>query len=83
MQILSIRPAAGTKELAYFDVEIGPHLRLFNLVLKRGPDGMPRTYAPKAFGKHAASFHPSLAQQITDAAAAALKERTAYASSRH
>jgi hypothetical protein len=83
MQILSIRPAAGAKELAYFDIEISPHLRLFNLILKLGPDGRPRTYASKVFGKHAASFHPTLAQQITDAAEAALKERAAYATSRH
>lgn len=78
MQILSIRPAAGASTLAVFDVELTPHLRLFNMVLKRGPDGCPRTYAPKVSGKHAASFHPELAQQITNAAAAAFKERAAY-----
>ncbi|ASP89709.1 hypothetical protein CDO26_37205 (plasmid) [Sinorhizobium meliloti] len=65
--------------MAYFDIEIGPHLRLFNMVLKIGPDGRPRSYAPKARGKRAASFHPDLAQQITDAAEAALKERAAHA----
>ncbi|PLU03810.1 hypothetical protein BMJ29_21000 [Sinorhizobium medicae] len=79
MQILSIRPTAGVKEAAYFDVEISPHLRLFNLILRRTPDGRFRTFAPKAFGKHAASFHPELAQQITDAAAAALGGNAAHA----
>lgn len=33
--------------MAYFDIEIGPHLRLFNIVLKIGPDGRPRSYAPR------------------------------------
>ncbi|KAA9382476.1 hypothetical protein [Neorhizobium galegae] len=61
------------KEIAYFDIEIGRHLRVFNMVLKIGPDGRPRSYAPKARGKRAASFHADLAQRITDAAEAALK----------
>lgn len=78
MNILSIRPAVGAKELAYFDVEIGPHLRLYGLVLRTSADGRPRTFAPKISGKHAASFHPELADQITAAAVAALEGRAAY-----
>ncbi|MGY6568519.1 MAG: hypothetical protein ACXIVE_05940 [Salinarimonas sp.] len=76
MRILSIRPAAGTKTLAYFDVEISEHLRLYNLQLRAIPMGM-RTVAPNACGKHAASFHPILGEQITQAAAAALKGHAA------
>ncbi|CAN7313052.1 hypothetical protein LJR251_001627 [Rhizobium rhizogenes] len=72
MEIHNLRPAAGTNERAIFDVQLGPHLRLFNLTLKESPDGRLRTFAPKAFGKHAASFHPELAQQITNAAVAAI-----------
>ena len=79
MNILSIWPAAGEKELAYFDVEIGPHLRLYGLVLRRTPNGRLRTFAPKVSGKHAASFHPELAEQITAAATAALEGRVANA----
>lgn len=73
MRILSIRPTAGPKVLAYFDLEVSEHLRIFNLMLRRGGDGKVRTIAPNACGKHAASFHPELAEQISQAAAAALE----------
>ena len=73
MRILSIRPAAGTKVVAHFDVEVDEHLRVFNMELRRMPDGQWRSFAPKSSGKHAASFHPDLATEITRAAAAALK----------
>lgn len=72
MRILSIRPTAGGRDVASFDVELSPHLRMFNLTLRHGQHGDLRTYAPKAAGKHAASFHPDLADQITRAAVAAL-----------
>jgi hypothetical protein len=71
MKVISIRPTAGAKTLAYFDVEMGEHLRLYNLQLRQTPVGL-RTVAPNACGKHAATFHPTLAEQITAAAAAAL-----------
>ena len=74
MEIVSIRPLTGSgNSLARFDVQIGSHLRLFNLVLKQGNDGRLRTYAPTIAGKHSASFHPELAQQITNAAVAAME----------
>jgi len=73
MKILAIRPAAGPKDVAFFDVELSPQLRMFNLILRRGQHGGLRTYARKAAGKHAASFHPDLAEQITRAATAALR----------
>lgn len=73
MRILSIRPAAGTKVVAHFDIEVDDHLRVFNMELRQMPDGQMRSFAPKSSGKHAASFHPHLATEITSAAAAALK----------
>lgn len=79
MEIHNIRPVAdGSRERAIFDAQIGPHLRLFSLVLKEGPDGKLRTHAPKTRGKHSASFHPLLAQEITNAAVAALNGGAAY-----
>lgn len=78
MRILSIRPTAGAKTLAYFDVEIGDHLRIYNLQLRQTPGGL-RTVAPNACGKHAATFHPILAEQITAAAVAAHGGRVANA----
>ncbi|WP_413709371.1 hypothetical protein [Rhizobium sp. Rhizsp82] len=81
MNVLAIRPSVGGRDVAMFDIEIGPHLRLFNLILRESSDGRLRTYSPRAFGKHAASFHPELAQQMTDAAIAALKEHAANGNS--
>lgn len=72
MRILSIRPEAGESALARFDVEVGPHLRLYNLLLRKAPDGRLRTFAPNAMGKHVATFHPDLANEITRAATAAI-----------
>lgn len=77
MEIHNLRPAVGRNERALFDVQIGPHLRLFSLILKEGADGRLRTFAPKALGKHSATFHPELAQRITDAAVAAMEGKAA------
>ena len=76
MKILSIRPApagAGTRTVATFDAEIGEHLRLYGLMLREFKDGVRRTIAPNANGRHAATFHPTLGEQLTAAASAALK----------
>lgn len=72
MKIIDVRPPGRPKDLAVFDIEIGPHLRLYNLTLRKSPDGRLRTLAPNAAGKHSATFHPDLAEQITRAAAAAI-----------
>ncbi|MEP7457078.1 hypothetical protein [Phyllobacterium sp. SB3] len=79
MRILSIRALTGTGALARFDLELNEHVRLFGLLLKKFPDGKYRTHAPNSCGKHVASFHPVIAEQITRAAVAALSERTAHA----
>lgn len=72
MKVISIRPAAGPKCIAIFDLQVGDHLRLNNLMLRRLPDGQLRTVASNAGGRHAVTFHPALAEQISKAAAAAL-----------
>ena len=73
MRILGFRPTAGPRLLAYFDVEVADNLRIYNLELRRTAGGTLRSYAPKVCGKHAATFHPSLATEITRAAEAVLK----------
>lgn len=78
MQILNVRPPGRPNDLAVFDVAIGPHLRIFNLALRRTADGRLRILAPNACGKHSVSFHPELADQITKAAAAAVGGSTAH-----
>lgn len=82
-RILAIRPVPGGtgKVAAVFDVEIDCHLRLFNLQLRQTPTGH-RTVAPNARGKHAATFHPELASEITKAAEAALGSHAADVRSR-
>jgi hypothetical protein len=71
IQIRALRSNGG-RDIATFDVAITEHLRLFDLTLRKSEDGGYRTYAPKAAGKHAASFHPDLANQLSAAALAAL-----------
>lgn len=82
MRILSIRREAGSGTLARFDVEISPELRMYNMVLRSADGGKFRSYPPNAHGKHVATFHPALAEQITQAAVAAYKsEREAIGTS--
>jgi len=72
MHITNLRPSPpGSGKLAVFDVEM-PTIRLFNLTLKLGADGLPRVWAPNAHGRHAASFHPDLSHEIAQAAMVAL-----------
>ncbi len=77
MQILNIRAMHGPSVIAYFDIALTEHLYLYNLTLRERPDGTLRTYAPNACGKHVASFHPTLGQQISEAAAAVLNSGAA------
>ena len=78
MEIVNLRPPYRPQDEALFDLQIGPHLRLFNLALRKLPNGMYRVLAPNAFGKHSASFHPELAQKITNAAVAAISGGAAH-----
>ena len=75
MQILSIKRApadASGATIAYFDAEVPPELRLYNLALRQFPDGNRRVAAPNAHGRHAATFTPALGQRLTEAATIAL-----------
>lgn len=83
MKILGFRPTAGPRLVAYFDVEVADNLRIYNMELRRTSSGQLRSYAPKAGGKHAATFHPSLATEITRAAEAVLKGQQPHDRSSH
>lgn len=75
MEILNIRPApegAGGRTVAHFDVQLTPEARLFNLRLVETPDGRRLVYAPNAFGERAATFSPTLSNELARAAGAAL-----------
>ncbi|PLU37988.1 hypothetical protein BMJ27_07445 [Sinorhizobium medicae] len=81
MEILNLRPPYRPQDMALFDLQIGPHLRIYNLALRRLPNGHVRILAPNAYGKHSASFHHELAIEITKAALAAMGGDSAYDSS--
>lgn len=86
MLILSIRPAppgASSNTLAYFDAEVSPELRLYNLVLRQYPDGNRRTAAPNAHGRHTATFAPTLGERLTNAATIALRSLQANEANRN
>jgi hypothetical protein len=66
MHILSIRPAKpGGKAIAFFDAEVSPGIRMFDLALRRGADGGLRVYAPNAFGRHCASFSADVVDELS------------------
>jgi hypothetical protein len=76
MEVIDIRPQhGGGNTVALFDVQLGEHIKMFNLKLVRGRDGM-RVYAPSAFGSNVAAFTVKLADQMIRAAMAALGEVT-------
>lgn len=51
----------------FVDVEVADGVRLFNLRVKRTPDGSTRVYAPNAYGSRVASLSPAIANQIAAA----------------
>ncbi len=66
IQILNLRPAYRPQDLAEFDVQLGPNLRIYNLALRRTATGHHRILAPKAYGAHVATFAPPLSTEITN-----------------
>lgn len=79
MHILSIRPAPpGTgRTVALFDIALTNELRLYDVRLIQTEDGRYLSYAPNSHGRRTATFAPSLANEISRAASAALREGTA------
>lgn len=72
MEIISLRRPYKPQDLAEFDLQIGQHLRLFNLTIRRLPNGHYRIFAPNAYGKHSATFAPALAAEIISAVLTAM-----------
>jgi hypothetical protein len=77
MKIIDIWPMReGSSTLARFDLELTEQVRIFGLHLKRSDDGRMRVFGPKSGGRHAASFHPTISEEITSAAIAALEGKS-------
>lgn len=69
MRVIAIRPEpSGAKNtIARFDVELSGGIRLFNLKLSNGGNGL-RVFAPSAFGTAAATFTHPVAAALAEAA---------------
>ena len=80
MQVINLRAPYRPQDLAEFDLQVGPHLRIFSLSIRRLADGRYRILAPNAAGKHSASFHPVLCAEIVDAVLTAMGGSTANGS---
>jgi len=63
--------SGGARTIARFTVQLGD-VRLYGLLLREFPDGTRRTIAPNVGGQHCASFQPTIAEKITEAASKAL-----------
>jgi hypothetical protein len=73
MRILALRPEPPDGSiLARLDAELTPHVRLYNLQLKRTASGALRVVAPNLRGQHSATFSAELSRDLADAAVAAL-----------
>lgn len=80
MKIISIRRPTAPGADARFDLELTEQVRLNSLILAKNQDGQWRVRSPRNCGVRFASFHPSLADQITRAAVAALEGHSHAAS---
>lgn len=77
MRILRLTPdRTGGAVVARFDIELTDDIRMYGLTLRQSRKGY-RSDVPNLHGMHVVTFTPHVAQQITDAALAALKELNA------
>ncbi len=68
MKILYCHPLSNAKArdaVAFVDVELNEHIRLYALRLVRHPDGNHSLYAPQAGTRRTATFSQPLAARLT------------------
>jgi len=78
MRILYTHPLKSGKDrdaVAFVDVELNEHVRLYGLRLVRQPDGQHRLYAPQAGQRRTATFSEPMAARLTALAVEALEGR--------
>ncbi|MCB4767843.1 hypothetical protein LGR54_04440 [Ancylobacter sp. Lp-2] len=76
MKIIGIRPAEpGGSDLARLDVETSDGIKLYDLTLKRTPDGALRLWAPNAFGRRCAAIPTRIADALAADAVSLLRSR--------
>jgi hypothetical protein len=79
MHILSITPShsdggGSVREVARFDLQLSPDVRLYGLRLMQTPEGRHLTYAPSSAGRRFATFAPTLVEDITISAVSAFND---------
>jgi hypothetical protein len=75
MKVLYCHPTreTGSKDcVAFVDVELNEHVRLYGLRLVRQPDGVHFLFAPQAGHRRTATFSKPLAERLTALAVEAL-----------
>jgi hypothetical protein len=76
MKILYCHPTRETGKrdcIAFVDVELNEHIRLYGLRLVKQPDGNHMLYAPQAGQRRVATFSAPMAQRLTDLALEAME----------
>ena len=82
MRISNVRRGAGQPVLAWFDIEIEPGIRIYDIALKRNGAGQLRVFAPSPGSRHVVTFDIAFADQIIAMAEAELGGRLAYGNSK-
>ena len=68
MKILFCHPLTDSKArdaIAFVDVELNEHIRLYALRLVRQPDGRHMLYSPQAGTRRTATFSKPMAERLT------------------
>jgi len=68
-----LRDAKARDAVAFVDVELNEHIRLYALRLVRQPDGAYRLYAAQAGTRRTATFSTPMAERLTALAVEALE----------
>jgi len=79
MRVLYLHPVAdaGAQCLAFVDIELNEHVRLYGLRLLRKPDGAHYLFAPQAGHRRTATFSKPMAERLTSLAVEAYEKAVA------
>jgi hypothetical protein len=72
-----VTEGGGSQCMAYVDVELNEHVRLYGLRLLRKPDGAHYLFAPQAGHRRTATFSKPLAERLTALAVEAYEKAAA------
>lgn len=78
MIITNVRRGVGRPVLAWFDVELEPGVRIYDISMRRNNEGNLRIFAPSAGDRRVVTFAPEFADEIISAAEAELEGLKPY-----